>query len=185
MTQELGLWTPEGGRGFSGQCPLSPLNHLLHCPVSSWGLSSPSAPRLLLPPSSPMFGRRQWPRWGRNVAADLGPEPREADTQALPLDSCPSILPPLGCQLGDSESLGFPTCKRSDKVLVYKFLEPRPGQSLVQLWFLQSRSWNGDKDPAGQPASESTYPLSAFQASLPAVLRLPAQVRVLNPFCTR
>lgn len=179
MTQELGLWTPEAGRGFSGQCPLSPLNHLLHYPVSSRGLSSPSAPCLLLPPSSPMFGRRQWPRWGRNVAADLGPEPSEADTQALPLDSCPSILPPLGCQLVDSQSLGFPTCKRSHKVRCATFLSPG---------LVRASSSSGSSSPGAvsrQPASKSTFPLSAFQASLPAVLWLPAQVRVLNSFRTQ
>lgn len=70
-------------------------------------------PQPLLPlPHSPMFGRRQWPHWDRNVVADLGPEPGKADKKALPLASCPSILPSLGREAVDSQNFVFPTCKK-------------------------------------------------------------------------
>ena len=115
------------------------------------------------------------------MLADLEPEPGEANKQTLPLASCPSILPPLGQKAVDAQNFVFPTCKRGDGVLVCSF--PEPGLLRAQLscsWFLQSRNWNGDKDPGSQPASQSTYLLSTLQAS--PLEDVPKPTQVLKPF---
>lgn len=98
MTKELGLWTLEVGRGFPGQCPLSPLSHLpsvLYPPRASLA-PLPSSFSL---PKAPCLGESSGPAEAGMWQLTLGQSPVRQISRPSPWPPVPPFCLPWAGRL--------------------------------------------------------------------------------------